>query len=251
MSITFGPNGFFGCGYMAATTGKKSDGEEVEGLAGWWSTFPSPPPPTPGTTTSKIDRQRTIDALLRRHGWWKQPFIAAILAYVKEHRDDGTSGLLDAEYSTYTTPPLPTFSKHNGRLILLGDSAHALQPSSGQGACQALEDAESYAMLLGHDFSSSTSWPPAQFTARQSSSLQQTATAFDQLRMPRIRKIYERSQKVGGMKKEMNIFKEFFVYFFIWALTWLTRGRDGYNDELFNYDLPKEVERVMGKGMKG
>jgi 2-polyprenyl-6-methoxyphenol hydroxylase-like FAD-dependent oxidoreductase len=35
--------------------------------------------------------------------------------------------------------PVPTWHRHN--LILVGDAAHAALPTSGQGACQALEDA--------------------------------------------------------------------------------------------------------------
>ena len=35
--------------------------------------------------------------------------------------------------------PIPTWHKHN--LIIIGDAAHAPLPTSGQGACQALEDA--------------------------------------------------------------------------------------------------------------
>ena len=35
--------------------------------------------------------------------------------------------------------PIPTWHKHN--LIVIGDAAHASLPTSGQGACQALEDA--------------------------------------------------------------------------------------------------------------
>ncbi len=42
--------------------------------------------------------------------------------------------------------PIPTWHKDN--LLLLGDAAHAPLPTSGQGACQALEDAWHLAQLL-------------------------------------------------------------------------------------------------------
>ncbi|MCC3779945.1 FAD-dependent monooxygenase, partial [Streptomyces sp. UNOB3_S3] len=43
-----------------------------------------------------------------------------------------------------TTRPLPAF--HRGRVALLGDAAHAMAPSLGQGGCQAIEDA----VVLAH-----------------------------------------------------------------------------------------------------
>lgn len=43
--------------------------------------------------------------------------------------------------------PLPHW--HKGNLLVLGDAAHAPLPTSGQGACQALEDAWHLASLLG------------------------------------------------------------------------------------------------------
>jgi 2-polyprenyl-6-methoxyphenol hydroxylase-like FAD-dependent oxidoreductase len=42
-------------------------------------------------------------------------------------------------YSTFDFPPLPRW--HRGRMVLVGDAAHAASPSSGQGASMAAEDA--------------------------------------------------------------------------------------------------------------
>jgi FAD-dependent urate hydroxylase len=44
--------------------------------------------------------------------------------------------------------PLTSLSK--GRIVLLGDSAHAMAPDLGQGGCQAMEDAWVLAQLLSH-----------------------------------------------------------------------------------------------------
>jgi 2-polyprenyl-6-methoxyphenol hydroxylase-like FAD-dependent oxidoreductase len=42
-------------------------------------------------------------------------------------------------YSTFDFPSIPSW--HRGRMVLVGDAAHAASPSSGQGASMAIEDA--------------------------------------------------------------------------------------------------------------
>lgn len=52
----------------------------------------------------------------------------------------------------YDVPTLPSW--HRGRVGLVGDAAHAMSPAGGQGASQALEDAQLLGELLGdHDTS--------------------------------------------------------------------------------------------------
>ena len=48
--------------------------------------------------------------------------------------------------NTYDLPHVPTW--HNGRMIIIGDAAHAPAPSSGQGASMAMEDAVVLAKAL-------------------------------------------------------------------------------------------------------
>ncbi|KAF1975881.1 FAD/NAD(P)-binding domain-containing protein [Bimuria novae-zelandiae CBS 107.79] len=48
----------------------------------------------------------------------------------------------------YSLPKVPCWSSTGGRVVLLGDAAHAIPPTAGQGACQAFEDALSLAVLL-------------------------------------------------------------------------------------------------------
>ncbi|KAI4753520.1 FAD/NAD(P)-binding domain-containing protein [Aureobasidium sp. EXF-3400] len=49
----------------------------------------------------------------------------------------------------YIIPKLDSWSSTNRRVLLVGDAAHALPPSSGQGISQAVEDVAMLAILLG------------------------------------------------------------------------------------------------------
>ncbi|MET9802906.1 FAD-dependent monooxygenase [Streptomyces sp. NPDC006368] len=68
--------------------------------------------------------------LLRRFGTWHHP-VPAILAAA----DDGRVLRHDIRH---LATPLPAF--HRGRTALLGDAAHAMAPTLGQGGNQAIED---------------------------------------------------------------------------------------------------------------
>jgi 2-polyprenyl-6-methoxyphenol hydroxylase-like FAD-dependent oxidoreductase len=48
----------------------------------------------------------------------------------------------------HTVPKLEKWSTHGGRVIIMGDAAHAIPPTAGQGANQAFEDSYSIAFLL-------------------------------------------------------------------------------------------------------
>ena len=68
--------------------------------------------------------------LLRRFGSWAEPVPALITA---------TDEAAILRNDMYDRPPTRHWSR--GRVTLVGDAAHPMTPNSGQGACQALEDA--------------------------------------------------------------------------------------------------------------
>ncbi|MFI6644177.1 FAD-dependent oxidoreductase [Streptomyces sp. NPDC050504] len=68
--------------------------------------------------------------LLRRFGDWHDPIPEILAATAPE-------GILRHDVHHMTTP-LPAF--HRGRTALLGDAAHAMAPTMGQGGNQAIED---------------------------------------------------------------------------------------------------------------
>ena len=48
-------------------------------------------------------------------------------------------------------PPLDRWTSTNGRVILIGDSAHAFTPQAGQGAAVGLEDAETLSHTISRE----------------------------------------------------------------------------------------------------
>lgn len=70
-------------------------------------------------------------------------------------------------------PDLPSWSSNGGRIILLGDAAHAFAPFAGQGSCMAIEDAAVLADLLAE--AGSDKWSPKAL-----------ASLFEQVRKPRV-----------------------------------------------------------------
>jgi len=121
-TFTFGPEGFFGfCGGSA--------GEEM-----WWANLPRQKPYSEaelGSLSADVLRQM----LLERFGGYYQP----IPSLIARTRDIIALNIFDIQ-------SLPKW--YAGRVILIGDAAHAVSPNSGQGASLALEDAMYLAKLL-------------------------------------------------------------------------------------------------------
>lgn len=109
--------------------------------------------------------------VVRRFGDWPEP-IPTLLAAVAP----GTV----LRHDVYDLPPLPSFVR--GRTVLLGDAAHAMTPSLGQGACQALEDA----VVLAACLDSEPDVPSA-------------LARYDRARRPRTQGIVRRSAKLNTL----------------------------------------------------
>ncbi|KAF2801699.1 FAD/NAD(P)-binding domain-containing protein [Mytilinidion resinicola] len=197
MIFTFGGNGFFGYGSSAP--------EEEESLM-WWSTYHTPSLPTSNDLSIP-----TITAELRkRHAAWKDPVIQNIISSV--------AGSVSSIYPTWTTPSLPHWGR--GGLILIGDAAHALQPTSGQGASQCLEDGLALSLTLSHYLSKvyneTNESEQSGSVVDLQAAIDATASVLYAIREPRVRKISEAAKKMDRGKGDIGFFGEMIMCGFMW-----------------------------------
>lgn len=116
MNMIFGKRAFF-C-YM----------KHPDGSLWWFANPPQAAEPTPAelaAITPEQWRARLLDLFRADTG----PAVAAI---------DATETIM-APWGTYDFPSVPVW--RSGRMVIVGDAAHATSPSSGQGASMAIEDA--------------------------------------------------------------------------------------------------------------
>ena len=186
----FGANGFFGYAY---TTPAPSAETTPTNKLGWWSTYSLSECPR---DWRHIDKAEVNKQLQDRHRTWKNETIQNILA------DMEVSSL----YPMFTTPLLPTWAK--GGCFLVGDAAHALQPSSGQGGSMALEDSEVLALLLGHHLDGA-----------ENLDIGTLMKQYCDLRIPRVSMVHKKAQETGALKHDMSLFQEMIMYFFIWLIS--------------------------------
>jgi 2-polyprenyl-6-methoxyphenol hydroxylase-like FAD-dependent oxidoreductase len=92
---------------------------------------------------------------------------------------DATPGPL-AGWTTYDLPRVPVW--HDDRMVLLGDAAHAVSPSTGQGASMAIEDA----VVLGQCL---RDLPPTAAFAR-----------FEAVRRPRVERVVAEGVKSSRLR---------------------------------------------------
>ncbi|KAL8734374.1 MAG: hypothetical protein Q9166_001572 [cf. Caloplaca sp. 2 TL-2023] len=234
MTVTFGSHGFFG--YGASTIASQSNhfaqctapmGDE----AVWWSTYESKDLPN----TRDFDKEAILQQLRKRHAGWKDPVIQKII----------NEAAIDSIYPTWIMPELPTW--YTRGLVLVGDAAHSMQPSSGQGASQGLEDAQILSMFLAHyleryfSHSASRAGRPTPMTI--SEAIDQASKKYFELRKPRVKRIVDRAKQMGDTKRKKGIFEEWLTYLVLWIIGKLPI--DTYTKQIYS-DLPMfEARKVV------
>jgi 2-polyprenyl-6-methoxyphenol hydroxylase-like FAD-dependent oxidoreductase len=128
----------------------------------WFTNWPVREEPARGAYEGMTDAQRRAEMLEVYQD--DQPFIREIIQAAE------TTFPYFASYVLKTQPA----SWHKGPVVLMGDAAHAISPSSGQGASMALEDAAVLAKCL-----------------RDIPNLEQAFATYEQLRRARTVKMYK------------------------------------------------------------
>jgi len=217
MNFVFGGNGFFG--YFFSESAESSPyrdsphhiADPGERLA-WWSTYEVSECPT----TATVDKGAITRQLQERHRGWGDPVIQEILQSLE----------VDTMWPTWTVPPLPTWERDG--VVLVGDAAHALPPTSGQGCSQALEDVEAFVLLLSHSLQNADQ---EQIEANPKSLVKTAARQYMALRVPHVTQILREAQKIQNSKRDKGTISEYLMYGVLWIMSKSTLKAILYNGE--------------------
>ncbi|WP_344111534.1 FAD-dependent monooxygenase [Kribbella alba] len=150
--------------------------ELIDGRIYWYATANREPGPPPGPDGIHAD-------VVRQFGDWHEP-IPSLLA--------GTPAETVLQNDIHDLPvPLAPFV--NGRVVLLGDAAHAMTPNLGRGACSAIEDAGALARHLRGTPA------PGGADPRSTPDLTTALGRYDAERRPATAKLIKRSRAVGKL----------------------------------------------------
>ena len=205
MNFIFGGNGFFGYFYAnSASTDPNRESpyavSEPGDTIAWWSTYSIDECPD----HKSIDKEAVARQLRERHGGWKDPVVQKVINSVR----------VDHMYPTWTSPPLPTWERDG--IVLVGDAAHALPSTSGQGSSQALEDVEAFALFLSHYLRTVYEDPNQSTAATQKQAIKVAAKTYMDLRQPHVKNILEKAQKMQNSKRTMGFVQEQIMYCALW-----------------------------------
>jgi 2-polyprenyl-6-methoxyphenol hydroxylase-like FAD-dependent oxidoreductase len=164
--FVFGKDGFFG--YSGIGNGELM----------WWSNLPREQPLTREELTSF-----SLDSLKQEMLSIYQDYHKPIAILIRNTHSPVKHNIFDIQ-------SLATW--HHGRVMLIGDAAHAVSPNTGQGASLALEDALCLAKFL-----------------RDYGDYQQAFQQFEVFRKPRVEKIAAEGRRLANDKAIVSSFEQF------------------------------------------
>jgi 2-polyprenyl-6-methoxyphenol hydroxylase-like FAD-dependent oxidoreductase len=164
--FVFGKDGFFG--YSGIGNGELM----------WWSNLPREQPLTREELT-----HFSLDSLKQEMLSIYENYHAPIATLIRHTHSPVKHNIFDIQ-------SLATW--HQGRVMLIGDAAHAVSPNTGQGASLALEDALCLAKLL-----------------RDCGDYAQVYQQFETFRKPRVERIVAEGRRLANDKAIVSSFEQF------------------------------------------
>jgi len=270
--MTFGPHGFFGYAPSSPLANGDSPEDFSEKRIMWWSTYETDPAPGRNLPLKDLRTQ-----LLERHGLWRSPYDSANMQVFPSiiqlacGAEEGERSMTAADRDllilpTYLTPRLPRWCTPSGKIMLLGDSAHAMPPHAGQGVSAAVEDSVAIALLLKHYLAQRpTSTTTGELDVAEI--LPRVAKGYQDIRMPRLGGILDKARRLGDTKRTLSPWQERFRDWIMWILCQLhsilvmTKCRltpslsflsgklpeSVMNKELYAYNVDVEVQKYLRK----
>lgn len=242
MTFVFGGNGFFG--YFPSTStlndpnrDSASHISEPGDQLGWWSTYAMEECPK---DLRNINREEILRDLRERYKNWRDPVVQHIIS------NEGLE--IKNMYPTWTAPEIPTWER-NG-IVLVGDAAHALPSTSGQGSSQALEDVECLTLFLAHELRNGYKSPLQTQTVTERAAVVAAAKRYVALRKPHVKKILDRAKQIQNNKRNMSFVQECFMYFFMWVMGWFPSIVSKPLRETAGYNIKEEVERILSEELR-
>jgi 2-polyprenyl-6-methoxyphenol hydroxylase-like FAD-dependent oxidoreductase len=161
------PAEFRACGAEVWAPGRRFGFATIaEDAVYWFATFDAPP--------NAKDADVDAPTLAARLADFAAP-IRALVAETEPHRILRTD--------LYDLAPLPTW--HDGRIVLIGDAAHASTPNLGQGGAQAIEDAWVLADRL------------AGASDGSAHEIERAVHAYEHVRVPKADFVVRQSRRIG------------------------------------------------------
>lgn len=140
-----------------------------------------------------------------------------ILNVIKDMEDRQTPLVMWAQF---ILPSLPSWRSKHGRVVIIGDAAHAIPPAGGQGAAMATEDAHSLALVLSS---------PA--SGRDQVFAKWEAARAKRLEVIRAFTEFSRQSRVAPANWLARYVREVGMKFFLW---W---GGSDTGSEMYAYDI--------------
>lgn len=172
-----------------------------------------------GWSALRKDKQKLYDMIHENQTDWPDIVQSALEAMTVDKM-----GL----WAFHSLPPLSSWLFESKRIVLVGDAAHAIPPTVGQGANQAVEDVCALALLLAK---LSPDVP-----------LNEATALWQSYRQGRVQRIMDLTHQMNA-KRLPESEKAKLSPGAIWSDSSLTRGEGGELQWLYNSDLSDETEK--------